>query len=207
MPGRHVMGRLAALTAAASRGWGWPPRSVSGQSSDSDWRTPQPAACAPEVTTSSCHVPERARATPRSVASPPARSSTSSASGARHRGQGQVRHLGPVGQDRPEPLRLGRLRLHRVGRQGRPAVPGQQHQPLPSSSPVKDDYPYRGATSGVDRWNFYKGHFASSAAWRVNHNLRIAFHNHYKGVRWSNAENWTTRLAPWASSPPHPARR
>ena len=58
------------------------------------------------------------------------------------------------------------------------------------SSTVKDDYPYRGATSGVDRWNFYEGQCTSFAAWRVNHNLGIAFHNHYKGVHWGNANNW-----------------
>ncbi|MDF2091132.1 CHAP domain-containing protein [Knoellia sp. 3-2P3] len=61
--------------------------------------------------------------------------------------------------------------------------------PAPASA-VKDDYPYRGATSGVDRWNFYKGQCTSFAAWRVNHNLGIGFHNHYRGVRWSNAQNW-----------------
>jgi surface antigen len=61
--------------------------------------------------------------------------------------------------------------------------------PAPTGA-IKDDYPYRGATSGVDRWNFYKGQCTSFAAWRVNHNLGVAFHNHYKGVHWGNAENW-----------------
>ncbi len=61
--------------------------------------------------------------------------------------------------------------------------------PAPTSA-VKDDYPYRGATSGVDRWNFYKGQCTSFAAWRVNHNLGLAFHNYYKGVHWGNAQNW-----------------
>lgn len=28
--------------------------------------------------------------------------------------------------------------------------------PAPTGA-IKDDYPYRGATSGVDRWDFYKG--------------------------------------------------
>lgn len=45
---------------------------------------------------------------------------------------------------------------------------------------IKDDYPYRGANSGVDRWNFYKGQCTSFAASRVNHNLGIAFHNHVR---------------------------
>ena len=57
-------------------------------------------------------------------------------------------------------------------------------------APIKDDYPYRGATSGVDRWNFYKGQCTSFAAWRVNHNLGLAFHNYYKGQHWGNAHNW-----------------
>lgn len=55
---------------------------------------------------------------------------------------------------------------------------------------IKDDYLYRGATSGVDKWNFYKGQCTSFAAWRVNHNLGIPFHNHYKGQHWGNATHW-----------------
>ncbi len=57
-------------------------------------------------------------------------------------------------------------------------------------SPIRDDYPFRGATSGVDPWNFYKGQCTSFAAWRARHNLRVPFHNHYKGVHWGNATNW-----------------
>jgi len=60
----------------------------------------------------------------------------------------------------------------------------------PPSSPIKDDYPYRGATSGVDPWNFYKGQCTSFAAWRVRHNLGVAFSNSYKGQHWGNAEHW-----------------
>jgi surface antigen len=66
---------------------------------------------------------------------------------------------------------------------------GGSTSPVPAGA-VRDDYPYRGATSGVDRWNFYKSQCTSFAAWRVNHNLGIGFHNHYRGVRWSNAHNW-----------------
>lgn len=62
--------------------------------------------------------------------------------------------------------------------------------PQPPSGGIKDDYPYRGATSGVDRWNFYKGQCTSFAAWRLNHNLGVKFHNYYKGVHWGNATNW-----------------
>jgi surface antigen len=61
--------------------------------------------------------------------------------------------------------------------------------PGPSGA-IKDDYPYRGQGSGVDPWNFYKGQCTSFAAWRVNHNLGIRFHNYYKGVHWGNATNW-----------------
>ena len=60
----------------------------------------------------------------------------------------------------------------------------------PPSSAIKDDYPYRGATSGVDRWNFYKGQCTSFAAWRVNHNLGVSFSNSYKGQHWGNANHW-----------------
>lgn len=58
------------------------------------------------------------------------------------------------------------------------------------SYPSGDDYPYKGQTSGVDRWNFYKGQCTSFAAWAVNSRLKIAFHNYYKGVHWGNAINW-----------------
>ena len=64
----------------------------------------------------------RAPATPRSAASRPARRSTSSARPAARTVNGQVRHLEPVGQDRRQPLRLRRLRLHRLRRPGRPTV-------------------------------------------------------------------------------------
>jgi surface antigen len=56
--------------------------------------------------------------------------------------------------------------------------------------PVGNDYPYRGATSGVDPWNFYKGQCTSFAAWTVNSRLGIAFSNSYKGQHWGNAINW-----------------
>lgn len=55
---------------------------------------------------------------------------------------------------------------------------------------IKNDYPYPGASSGVDPWNFYKGQCTSFAAWRVNHNLGIRFSNSYKGQHWGNAINW-----------------
>lgn len=68
------------------------------------------------------------------------------------------------------------------------------HQPVSAgggdSYPAKDDYPYRGATTGVDPWNFYKGQCTSFAAWAVRSRLGIAFHNYYDGVHWGNANNW-----------------
>ena len=54
----------------------------------------------------------------------------------------------------------------------------------------KDDYPYKGATSGVDKWNFYKGQCTSFAAWAINSRLGINFSNSYKGQHWGNAINW-----------------
>jgi surface antigen len=59
-----------------------------------------------------------------------------------------------------------------------------------SSGAIKDDYPYRGAYSGVDPWYFYKGQCTSFAAWRIRHNLGIKFSNSYKGQHWGNAEHW-----------------
>lgn len=59
-----------------------------------------------------------------------------------------------------------------------------------TSYPAKDDYPYKGATSGVDPWNFYKGQCTSFAAWAVRSRLGINFSNSYKGQHWGNAINW-----------------
>ena len=61
--------------------------------------------------------------------------------------------------------------------------------PAPTGA-IKDDYPYRGASSGIDPWNFYKGQCTSFAAWRVRHNLGISFSNSYKGQHWGNANHW-----------------
>jgi surface antigen len=78
-----------------------------------------------------------------------------------------------------------------TGSDGRvaPVCKSGSTNPAPTGA-IKDDYPYRGATSGVDRWNFYKGQCTSFAAWRANHNLGVPFHNYYKGVHWGNATNW-----------------
>ncbi|MGC4806303.1 CHAP domain-containing protein [Micromonospora sp. DT233] len=69
------------------------------------------------------------------------------------------------------------------------------HQALSPSSgttyPAKDDYPYKGATSGIDPWNFYKGQCTSFAAWAVRSRVGVPFHNQYKGqARWGNAKDW-----------------
>lgn len=66
---------------------------------------------------------------------------------------------------------------------------GGSTNPAPTGA-IKDDYLYQGATSGVDKWNFYKGQCTSFAAWRVNHNLGLPFHNYFKGQHWGNAHNW-----------------
>ncbi|MER5701909.1 CHAP domain-containing protein [Micromonospora sp. NPDC002296] len=57
--------------------------------------------------------------------------------------------------------------------------------------PAKDDYPYKGATSGIDPWNFYKGQCTSFAAWAVRSRVGVPFHNQYGGqARWGNAKEW-----------------
>jgi surface antigen len=76
-----------------------------------------------------------------------------------------------------------------TGRDGFVAPKCGGSTPAPTGA-IKDDYPYRGATSGVDPWNFYKGQCTSFAAWRVRHNLGVAFSNSYKGQHWGNAEHW-----------------
>ncbi len=54
-----------------------------------------------------------------------------------------------------------------------------------------DDYPYKGQSSGIDRWNFYKGECTSFAAWALNSRMGVTFTNQYKGAsRWGNAKNW-----------------
>lgn len=54
-----------------------------------------------------------------------------------------------------------------------------------------DTYPYKGSSSGVDPWNFYKGQCTSFVAWCLNDRNGIRFTNQYKGVsRWGNAKEW-----------------
>ena len=60
----------------------------------------------------------------------------------------------------------------------------------PTPSGMKDDYPYRGATSGVDPWHFYKGQCTSFVAWRLNNRNHIKFTNAYKGQGFHNANTW-----------------
>ena len=57
---------------------------------------------------------------------------------------------------------------------------------------LTDDYPYRGQTSGVDQWSFYKGQCTSFVAWRLNSRNDIAFFNQYRGEHFGNANSWDT---------------
>jgi len=59
-----------------------------------------------------------------------------------------------------------------------------------TTTTVGDDYPYKGQTTGVDKWNFYKGQCTSFSAWAINSRLGLPFHNYYKGPHWGNAHNW-----------------
>ncbi|MGC4897148.1 CHAP domain-containing protein [Micromonospora sp. DT31] len=57
--------------------------------------------------------------------------------------------------------------------------------------PAKDDYPYKGQSTGIDPWNFYKGQCTSFAAWAVRSRVGVPFHNQYAGqARWGNAKEW-----------------
>ncbi|KAJ1955415.1 hypothetical protein GGI12_005564 [Dipsacomyces acuminosporus] len=53
-----------------------------------------------------------------------------------------------------------------------------------------DDYPYKRQCGQVDPWNYYKCQGTSFVAFRINKKLGIKFHNHYKGVFWTNANTW-----------------
>jgi len=59
-----------------------------------------------------------------------------------------------------------------------------------SNTGMVDDYPYRGATSGIDPWNFYKGQCTSFAAWRIVDRKNANFSNSFKGQHWGNANHW-----------------
>ena len=79
-----------------------------------------------------------------------------------------------------------------TGSDGRvaPQCGGSSHPGTPSGV-IGNNYPYSGQTSGVDRWNMYKGQCTSFAAWRIEsvHKVR-GFSNHYKGQHWGNANSW-----------------
>jgi surface antigen len=57
-----------------------------------------------------------------------------------------------------------------------------------------DDYPRylknAAQDSLVDPWNFYNRECTSFVAWRLNHDVGIAFHNWYKGHHWGDAAIW-----------------
>ncbi|MGN9907743.1 CHAP domain-containing protein [Phytohabitans sp. LJ34] len=75
------------------------------------------------------------------------------------------------------------------------------------AGPVVDDYPYRGQSSGVDPWNFYKGQCTSFAAWRLNDRIGIDFTNQYLGEHFGNANTWddaARRAGLTVSSTPRP---
>ncbi|MEV0396312.1 CHAP domain-containing protein [Polymorphospora rubra] len=60
-----------------------------------------------------------------------------------------------------------------------------------TSYPARDDYPYKGQTSGIDPWNFYKGQCTSFAAWALRSRVGVPFSNQYAGQdRWGNAKEW-----------------
>ncbi|MGK5673789.1 CHAP domain-containing protein [Micromonospora sp. URMC 106] len=57
--------------------------------------------------------------------------------------------------------------------------------------PALDDYPYKGQSTGVDPWNFYKGQCTSFAAWALRSRVGVPFHNQYLGQpAWGNAKEW-----------------
>ncbi len=64
------------------------------------------------------------------------------------------------------------------------------HRFLGRHGGMRDDYPYKGQSSGVDPWNFYKGQCTSFVAWRLNSRHHIHFTNHYKGQHFGNANTW-----------------
>lgn len=66
------------------------------------------------------------------------------------------------------------------------------HQLLSAGStyPAKDDYPYKGQSSGNDPWYFYKGQCTSFAAWALRSRVGVSFTGQYGGQSWGNAKNW-----------------
>ncbi len=67
--------------------------------------------------------------------------------------------------------------------------------PAPVTATVGvDDYPSSlksaAQDSRVDPWNFYNRECTSFVAWRLNHDVGIAFHNWYLGHHWGDAAIW-----------------
>ena len=67
--------------------------------------------------------------------------------------------------------------------------------PAPVTATVGvDDYPSNlksaAQDSRVDPWNFYNRECTSFVAWRLNHDVGIAFHNWYQGHHWGDAAIW-----------------
>ncbi len=68
----------------------------------------------------------------------------------------------------------------------------------PASAPIPNVYyPFvgecpkpSGGAMRADPWNFYKCECTSYVASKLNRR-GVPFHNHYKGIRWGNASNWS----------------
>ncbi|WP_067823626.1 CHAP domain-containing protein [Actinomadura kijaniata] len=61
----------------------------------------------------------------------------------------------------------------------------------PCNRKIVNDYPYKTSSwHKADPWNFFRRECVSFAAWRVRKRLGLNFHNHYRGVKWGNANNW-----------------
>lgn len=82
-----------------------------------------------------------------------------------------------------------------TGSDGRvaPDCGGDAPAPAPTGNPasitLRDDYPYASDSwHEADPWAFYKRECTSFVAFRLN--KVMDFHNHMRGGRFSNAENW-----------------
>ena len=72
--------------------------------------------------------------------------------------------------------------------------------PAPVTATVGiNDYPSNlksaAQDSRVDPWNFYNRECTSFVAWRLNHDVGIAFHNWYLGKHWGDAAIWKRAAA------------
>lgn len=88
-------------------------------------------------------------------------------------------------------LHLAAMQAHRPDAPPQPHPASRPYSPVQLAAVGTDDYPYRASKPDrVDPWDFLTRECTSFVAWRLNHDNRVHFTNHYRNALWGNAKSW-----------------